>query len=240
MRPLGVTAFVMTAVAVATTGCERREKSEAAPSVSPATRPVVESADLDARVPLAVGQWTRHRRRDATGAESVLVYRIVAQERNAFVLDVTEEGGSAPRRFQFLIDAGERASPDAARLVAIRIQLPNGELRELRGGAAAASGEQHSRSLAAVGLGPIAGQREDVTVTAGTFRGCYRRRVEGSLSGAKTPGTAWNHPAVPITGLVKSVADDGATVELVGSGREPSSTAPPAARASAGAGSAAP
>lgn len=54
--------------------------------------------------------------------------------------------------------------------------------------------------------------QEDVTVPAGTFRGCYKIRGKGVVFGVKELATHWVHPAVPLPGIVKTVADEGTMV----------------------------
>jgi hypothetical protein len=68
----------------------------------------------------------------------------------------------------------------------------------------------------AVGLAGM--PREDVTVPAGTFKGCYRRTEKTDVGDVHSDTTLWTHPSVPITGLVRSKEKDGTGMELIAYG----------------------
>ena len=52
-------------------------------------------------------------------------------------------------------------------------------------------------------------------VIAGTFKGTTKTRSEVSFLGHSFASNIWLHPSVPLNGLVKSVADNGQTIELL-------------------------
>ncbi len=52
-------------------------------------------------------------------------------------------------------------------------------------------------------------------VPAGTFKGATASRSEVSFLGKKYISDVWLHPAVPLNGMVKSVANTGQTIELL-------------------------
>jgi hypothetical protein len=59
-----------------------------------------------------------------------------------------------------------------------------------------------------------------VRVPAGVFNGCSKVRTEVSILGSKTVADSYYHAEVPISGMVKSVSDDGkSTMELVAFGK---------------------
>jgi len=61
--------------------------------------------------------------------------------------------------------------------------------------------------------------QEGATVPAGTFAGCFRARTEASWGPWHSANMSWSHPAVPLSGLVKSQGIDRPTsMELVGFG----------------------
>jgi len=57
--------------------------------------------------------------------------------------------------------------------------------------------------------------REDVTVPAGTFEGCYKWTQTNTFMGMTTTATIWTHPALPPPSMVKHASKDGTTLELV-------------------------
>jgi hypothetical protein len=73
------------------------------------------------------------------------------------------------------------------------------------------------------GLGPIIVNwtglpQEDAAAPAGRFVGCYKGRTEVTFAGFKSTSVTWSHPAVPISGMVRSLGDNGSTGELVAFG----------------------
>lgn len=64
---------------------------------------------------------------------------------------------------------------------------------------------------------PEGAGREDAKVPAGTFRGCAKFDARLDLAGLySVQATTWFHPAVPLSGSVKSVSADGKwTTELL-------------------------
>ena len=60
----------------------------------------------------------------------------------------------------------------------------------------------------------------NVRVPAGIFNGCSKVKTEVSILGSKTVADSYYHKEVPISGLIKSVSDDGkSTTELLDFGK---------------------
>ena len=61
--------------------------------------------------------------------------------------------------------------------------------------------------------------QESATVPAGRFDGCFRTRTEAQWGPWKSVADSWSHPAVPLSGAVKSQGvDKPFTMELVAFG----------------------
>jgi hypothetical protein len=61
--------------------------------------------------------------------------------------------------------------------------------------------------------------QEDVVVPAGHFAGCYRIRTDAQWAGFRSVSDSWSHPAVPLSGMVRSKGVDKPTsMELVAFG----------------------
>jgi hypothetical protein len=50
--------------------------------------------------------------------------------------------------------------------------------------------------------------QENAIVPAGNFTGCFKTRTDAAWGPWKSASTAWSHPAVPISGLVRSQGID--------------------------------
>lgn len=62
--------------------------------------------------------------------------------------------------------------------------------------------------------------QEDVTVPAGTFRGCYRWKSKQKFMNIEAEATLWTHPAVPLPAFVKQTTDSDSTYELIAYGEK--------------------
>jgi hypothetical protein len=61
--------------------------------------------------------------------------------------------------------------------------------------------------------------QEDASVGAGHFSACYRVRTDAQWAGFRVVSDSWSHPAVPLSGMVKSKGvDKPTTMELVAFG----------------------
>jgi len=61
--------------------------------------------------------------------------------------------------------------------------------------------------------------QENVNAIAGSFAGCFKALTDASWGVWRSTSTSWMHPAVPISGLVKSMGISQPTsMELVGFG----------------------
>ena len=191
----------------------------AAPAVTPVTVPPPKSPKV---LDLAVGQWTRHAIIESNGNRSSLTYKVVAKEGAAYWLEVVTGAPNAGAVIQILLELKERSKPEDSQILAARVKMPKGFVKDIRGPMLDASKEAYKKALRQVFVPDLAAmQKQTVTVPAGTFEQCYRHTETTSFAGMEVSSTLWQHPAVPITALVKSVSvDGGTTVELVGFGME--------------------
>jgi len=61
--------------------------------------------------------------------------------------------------------------------------------------------------------------QETATVPAGRFDGCFRARSEAQWGPYRSTADSWRHPAIPVSGLVRSQGlDHPFTMELVAFG----------------------
>jgi hypothetical protein len=151
-------------------------------------------------LPLRVGQWIRQRTLEG-GRDGTHSLKIVAQQSGAFWFEVVTGAADAGTVVQILMDAKDRKDKNTADIRSARVRMPNGLIKELTGPMLEPNKPGYRQLLQSVfGFGEAPEAREDVTVPAGTFRGCYRVEREKTKF--------WIHPAVPLTGIVKSEGPD--------------------------------
>lgn len=211
-----VTALLGVSVVLVTSGC-KRERGEGKPESAGAERghAGVEVAAPAGAQPLAltVGQWTRHRVADR-GSEYTRTLRVVGEEGGAFWFEVVSGAADAGTVVQVLMDPKDRRDPAQAEIRAAKVRMPNGFVKEVRGPLLGPSIPGYKSLLSDVFIPSLDGAaREDATVRAGTFHGCFRT--------SDATGTRLLHPRVPIDALVKSEsADHAVSNELIDYGEK--------------------
>jgi hypothetical protein len=153
----------------------------------------------------SVGQWSKYRVTTDEGQTFEITYKIVGEEDGAHWLEIVRGEAVAGTVMQLLVFMKSRTDPASLEVRAAKIRMPGSHMREIRGKMLEPTVEGYKATLADI-FGPsLAGSpQEDVTVPAGTFRGCYKRQQKVATGKAAAESTVWLHPAVPITGLVKS------------------------------------
>jgi hypothetical protein len=169
--------------------------------------------------PFAVGQWTQHRVVDR-GQPSFITTKIVGTEGGAFWIESVRETYFGRTVTKVLVFIGDRANPRSVEIRAGRIRDWTGRLTEM-----SPTMLSLMRSMFATPLGVLVvswyGQpKEDIVVPAGAFAGCFRgEKIDAMWGPFRATSLAWSHPAVPISGLVRSQGiDRPVAAELVGYG----------------------
>src|SRR6185369_981645 len=91
-----------------------------------------------------------------------------------------------------------------------KVRMPNGKSKELRGVQLKPAEDGYRKLIGDIFIPELGSlPRADVSVPAGTFRGCFRRDGNLVFSSMSTPSTIWAHPAVPISAIVKAESSDG-------------------------------
>lgn len=203
-------------------GCSRSGGgSSAGSSSSGQTQPAdVARPSGQALAAFSVGQWTKYRVDLGDGQLTDLSYKIVGEEAGAHWLEIVRGPAGAGTVIQLLVKVPNRNDPNSLEIQAAKIRMPSGHVREIRGKMLEPTAEGYKRSLADIFL-PALGEapQEDVTVAAGTFRGCFKTTQKAETKQGAQSYNVWVHPAVPISGLVRSepVGARGKT-DLVGYG----------------------
>jgi hypothetical protein len=190
-------------------------QAAAAPSASaPSTSTV--SASPDEPMEWAAGQWTRHRLKTAT-----LTYKILKRTGEDYLVEVVSQHTGQP--FTVIqIEISHKGVKDVKnwKIKSARLKLPGGQIQEFKGALLGPMQNMYKGMLGTLKIPDTDSlPREDVTVEAGRFSSCVKFTYTPEVPGLARKGTSWAHFSVPISALIKSVAEDGTTqMELVAYG----------------------
>jgi hypothetical protein len=192
------------------------------PSIDPAVK-----ADIDARVaglqpagvsvppptgfeaiPLAVGQWSQYKLVDDKGQPAFLTYKIVGQEADAFWLEVVNERYTGRMEQKMLIAFGNRMDPTQVQIRAITTKDAKGRVTEVPPAMISLLQSTYQGAISSLVIRWQGLPQEGVTVPAGRFDGCFRARTEAQWGPWKSTADSWSHPAVPLSGVVRSQGVD--------------------------------
>ncbi|HLK89931.1 MAG TPA: hypothetical protein VKZ18_08555 [Polyangia bacterium] len=221
--PRGVAALALCAVSLGACG----------PSIDPAAK-----ADIDGRLaalqaggaaipapatfepmPLAAGQWTQYRMVDDQGRPSFLTYKVLGEEGGAYWLETLHETYFGRTAQKLLIAFGSRFDPNQMEIRQIITLDRRGNVNAMPPAMMSMLQSMYKGVLAALVINWQGMPQETATVPAGRFDGCYRARTEGQWGPWKSVADSWRHPAVPVSGLVRSQGlDHPFTMDLVAFG----------------------
>ena len=155
--------------------------------------------------PFSVGQWATYAVTRSDGSSSSLELKVVGVQAGAHWFEAVTSTKGKPVVVQFLLAARDRRDARTFDLKEAKIRLPNGRVQVLRGVQLAMTRKMLDDMLAKLHIPTFEGAaQEDTTVPAGMFRKCYVNDVKGTYFGMKTDARVWNHPAVPISTMVRS------------------------------------
>jgi hypothetical protein len=118
-----------------------------------------------------------------------------------------------------LVAFGNRMDPGQIEIRAMKTKDTKGRINELPPGMMPMMQSLYKSAVSMLVVSWQGMPQEDATVPAGRFTGCFRTRTDAQWAGFRTVSDAWAHPAVPISGMVKSQGVDRPyTMELVAFG----------------------
>jgi hypothetical protein len=204
--------------------------SACGPSIDPAAK-----ADIDRRVaalsapretfpapggfeplPFSAGQWTRHKLVDDKGQPSFVTYKVLAQEADAFWLEVVTDAYTGRTIMKMLLAIPNRMDPASIDIRAVSMKDKNGHVTNIDGPLLQMLKSTYQSTLSTLVISWQGLPQEDASVPAGTFAGCFRARTSAQWGPWHSANNSWSHAGVPISGLVKSQGIDKPTsMELV-------------------------
>jgi len=179
-------------------------------------------AQEGAPMPLAVGQWADYKLTAANKRPGFVTYKVVGQQGTAFWVETEVTTYQGKQETRMLVDFGDRTNPETFRVHSL-VMRNNGKILDY---------PPHTMQLMQSLWKPVmssfaidwstSAPREAARSGAGDFEGCYRRRITLSIGPYQQLSDAWQHPAVPINGIVRSatVGKNPSHTELIAFGTE--------------------
>ncbi len=204
-----------------------------APSIDPAAK-----ADIDGRLaalrvgattvpappgfepmPLSVGQWVQYKMLDDKGQPSFLTYKVLSQEAGAFWIETLHETYFGRTAQKMLVAFGSRTDPNQIEVRAVVMLDRRGSVSPVPPAMIPVMQVTYRSVVSALAFTMMGEQRESATVPAGRFEGCFRARADAQWGPWRSLADSWRHPAVPLSGLVRSQGIDRPfTMDLVAFG----------------------
>ena len=191
-----------------------------APSLDPAAK-----ADIDRRVeglragpdhvdapasaqprPLVPGQWATYKASDDRGEPGFFTYKVVGREANASWVESVSETYAGKTVTQMLVALGDGQSAESVDVREVKVKDARGHVSTFEGPTLLAVRGLYASGAAGLAVSWQGRSQEDVSVLGGTFVGCFRTQSTLALGPLRRESVSWSHPAVPISGLVKSHA----------------------------------
>jgi hypothetical protein len=203
------------------------------PSIDPAAK-----ADIDGRLaalqsgggtiaappsfepmPLVAGQWSQYKMVDDKGQPSFLTYKVLGEEGGAFWIETLHESYFGRTAQKMLIAFGSRTDPSQIEIRAVVTLDRRGNVNPMPPTMMPLLQSMFKGVVSALVITWRGLPQEAASVPAGRFDGCVRARSEAQWGPWKSTADSWRHPAVPLSGLVRSQGIDRPfTMELVAFG----------------------
>jgi hypothetical protein len=160
-------------------------------------------------LPLAVGQWTQHELRDEQDRPSFLTMKLVGEDLGSYWLELIEETYSGRRVTKMLIYFGDRATPTAMDIRAIKTRVGTGPVKDATPDELRTSRTDWAGILSMLAINWQGLSQEESRAPAGIFAGAYKRETEESWGPMLAKSTTWSHPTVPLSAVVRAQATEG-------------------------------
>jgi hypothetical protein len=224
IRPFAAVAgFVLATLTVA--GC--------GPSIDPAAK-----ADIDHRIaalqagggampppstfqpmPLAAGQWSQYKMTDDKGQPSFMTYKIVGEDGGAYWIEILHESYFGADAQKMLIAFGSRTDPSQVEIRGVVTRARQGRVDEMPPSMMPLLQSMYKGIVSSMVISWQGLPQESAAVPAGRFEGCFRARTSAQWGPWKSTADSWSHPAVPLSGIVRTQGlDRPFTMELVAFG----------------------
>jgi hypothetical protein len=185
----------------------------------PATAQTVAPPRSFLPMPFAVGQWTQHRMTDDKGNPGFLTYKLVGRDDNGWWIETVTEQYTGRHVMKMLVVLQSGRDPAGMEVRALKMKDSKGRVTEMDASMLSLMRSLYQGSLQMLQMGWEGKPQETMTVPAGTFSACYKVQTEATWGPWHATSLSWSHPAVPLSGLVRSQRlDKPGIMELVNYG----------------------
>jgi hypothetical protein len=212
MRILSVTALV---AALALSGCGASVNPALKSSIDkrilafPSESDNVYDAPTSAEpMPIGVGQWARYKLMDTEGNPALVTYKVVGEDAGAYWLETVRETYQDKQVMLTLVDMGNRKDLDGVEVRALKQKIDDNSPTEYPSALLGMMKALWKPMLENMVVDWNGKQQDDARVPAGVFNQCYQAYVTVSLLGSSETSHMWSHPAVPMSGTVRSQSVD--------------------------------
>jgi hypothetical protein len=169
-------------------------------------------------MPLQVGQWTQHKM-IYDQHPSFMTHKVVGQVGDAFWIETVHESYSGRTVTKLLLAIPNRMDPASVQIRSVVMKDRKGRVNTMEGPALNMMQGMYRNAVANLIVSWQGQPQEDAVVPAGTFAGCFKMRSDAQWGPWKAASISWSHPAVPLSGMVRSEGiDRPSTMELVAFG----------------------
>jgi hypothetical protein len=166
------------------------------------------AAGVFAPAPFAVGQWTQYKMTNDKNEPSFLTYKIVGQEGDAVWLEMVNETYQGKTIQKMLVAFGNRMDPGQVQIRGIVMKDAKGNVTQMPPEVIQMMQGTYRSAVSMLILNWQGLPQESATVPAGTFEGCFKARTEAQWGPWRSVADSWAHPAVPLSGTVRSQGVD--------------------------------
>jgi hypothetical protein len=164
--------------------------------------------------PIAVGQWVMFGITDDDGDRMVMKQSIIEKDGDVVTLEMVTINEDDVIMQQLtvkgLFEGVQRGNMDEVEILKVRMKTNDDEPIEVESFILKMAQGMYTKSFKGwVTQTSTVASGEDVVVPAGTFKGTTVVTSEITATGESEETKSWVHPAVPMSGVVKSVYDDG-------------------------------
>jgi hypothetical protein len=167
---------------------------------------------------LQVGQWTQHKMVHDQ-QPSFMTYKVVGQVGDAFWIESVHESYTGRTVTKILLAIPNRTDPSSIEIRGVVMKDRKGHVNTFDGQVLNMMQGMYRGFVSNLVVSWQGLPQEDAAVPAGRFAGCFKMRSDAQWGPWKASTTSWSHPAVPLSGMVRSEGiDRPSTMELVAFG----------------------
>lgn len=155
-------------------------------------------------MPLAVGQWSRYELVDSDGHPGFISYSIVGTDGSAYWLEMVQESYTSRLVTLMLVDLGDRRDPSTVDVKQMKQKTNGDAVTELPASMLSLMKPMWKPLIESLIIDFHEKPQEAAEAPAGVFDACYKVQANVSFGGKSWTSVGWSHPAVPLSGAVKT------------------------------------